>query len=104
MSLFTTALVTLGAFFNLGIAWLYIKTQRTWYRNDFGKIIVTLSLCEGIFFSWYILVILWPEIPGRNIVRNILFASLVLVTGYRFFTMLRLNRIIKRDKEIRNEA
>lgn len=99
MAIYYTTLLILGSLCSFGVVGVYVRGQRKWWSNDIGKIIITLSLVDGLFYLWYIIVSLYPQIPGRNTIRLILFTIMTVAIVYRFFTMVRLARIVKRDKE-----
>ena len=99
MAIYYTTLLFLGSLCSFGVVGVYVRGQRKWWSNDIGKIIITLSLVDGLFYAWYLVVTFFPQIPGRNIIRLILFTVMTLAIVYRFFTMVKLARIVKRDKE-----
>lgn len=102
MTAYYVSLLFVGTLCSFGLVGLYIRTQRKWWRNPIGKIIVTLSVCDGLFYAWYILVTLWPTIPGRGAVRLVLFTAMTLAIVYRFVAFLRLQPLMRRDRELRD--
>lgn len=104
MSLYYLLLLVPGALCSFGLVFLYIRTQRGWWKNPIGQILVTLSLLDGAFFAWYTLVTIWPMIPGKNLIRGILFTFMAIAIIWRFIAFYRLQPIMRRDKEIRESG
>jgi hypothetical protein len=101
---FYIGLLIVGAVCSFGLVFLYIRTQRGWWKHPIGKILVSLALVDGVFYAWYILVTLWPQIPGRSLVRLVLFTLMTIAIVYRFIAFLKLQPVMRRDKEIRESG
>lgn len=93
------SLIMLGVGFIAGTVTivLYISTQRKWYKNAVGKIILTMSMVVTAFYGWYFLVTTYPTIPGRTLIRSILFTAMTAAIVYRMFAFIRLMRLVKLD-------
>lgn len=56
-----------------------------WWHNDIGRHLVALSACLGALLTFYGLLVFWPDMPGRDIIRMILFVSLIVVINQRLW-------------------
>ena len=79
---------------------VYIYTQRGWWRNQIGRMLIATSSCVGLFFLWYFIVTIYPGIPARNSIRTILFLATTIAVVYTMFAIINLTRITKRDREL----
>lgn len=68
----------------LGIGWLatvifvvwYVRTE-PWYNSEVGKHLVSFSCSVGAFFTLYLILAIFPDMPGKGIVRLVLLVALV---------------------------
>lgn len=79
---------------------LYVRTQKNWW-NPIAQVILVLSGALGAIFTWVLLVRLWPTIPGRNVIGFILFSVVVSATVWEAYTLQKLFKVVKRDKNVR---
>jgi len=100
VTLYFVILLVLGALASFGLVFTYIKTQKGWWKSPFGKMLIILAACDGIFYVWYLIVAAFPNIPGRQLIRLFLFTALTAALVYRYFAFLHLTRVVKRDKEL----
>jgi hypothetical protein len=104
VAIYYIGLLVLGTVCSFGLVFLYIRTQRGWWKHPIGKILVSLAAVDGLFYTWYILVSLWPQIPGRSLVRLILFTFMTAAIVYRFVAFLKLQPVMRHDKKIRESG
>jgi len=82
------------------VAFIVIYTRRAkWWRNDVGRNLVTMSASLGGLLGYSALAFLWPGIPGRVIIRTVLFLSLTAAVIWRVVVFHRIGREIDRKKE-----
>ncbi len=82
--------VSAAAYAVLGIGWLavvwfllrYMATA-PWYRSDIGRHLVTFTACVGGFFTLYLALGIWPDMPAAGPLRIILLVGIVAVSVWR---------------------
>ena len=70
-----------------------------WWRNPMGRNLVTMSASLGALFGYSALAFLWPGIPGRVVIRTLLFLSLTTAVIWRVVVFHRIGREIDKNKE-----
>lgn len=60
----------------------YAMTYR-WWKNEWGRHIITFSGCVTLFYLYFILVVIWPNLPGKALIRSVLFLCLTLAIVWR---------------------
>jgi tetrahydromethanopterin S-methyltransferase subunit E len=89
-----------------GIAacWAFVilySIKHAWWHNDFGRHLVALSSCLGLFLTYYGMLVFWPELPGKNVIRMVLFVALIVVINQRLWVFGRYEQARKREKKAR---
>lgn len=104
MTAYYIGLLGIGTLCSFGLVFLYIRTQRGWWKHPIGKILVSLAAIDGLFYGWYLLITLWPQIPGRALVRTVLFTIMTAAIVYRFVAFLKMQPVMRRDKQLRESG
>lgn len=73
-----------------------------WWRNAVGRHLVALSACLGALLSFYGLLVFWPDLPGKDAIRGVLFLSLIAVINQRLWVFGRYD--LARRREQRRKA
>lgn len=74
-----------------------------WWHNDIGRHLVALSACLGALLTFYGLLVFWPDMPGKDAVRMVLFVSLIIVINQRLWVFGRYDLAKKREQKRRAE-
>lgn len=90
-------LLFVGAFSCWGFLFRYATGFR-WWRNDLGRDFVSMSFVIGAFYTYYAVVTTWPTLPGRTLIRTVLFVVLTVVLVWRWVMFERLRRKTKKGK------
>lgn len=88
------AILGLGVFFVVGFIVEYVT--RTNHIDEIGRHMVAMSANLGAFFTLYLALAVWPEFPGRNVIRFILLIAIVSNCGVRWY-LYRKSRRDARD-------
>lgn len=86
--------------------WAFVilySVNHKWWHNDIGRHLVALSTCLGAFLTYYGLLVFWPDMPGRDVIRGVLFVSLIAVINQRLWVFGRYDLARKRERR-RREA
>lgn len=75
----------------------YYTYKFSWWRNSLGQNLVSFSGIVGVFYTWYLVLFIWPDIPYRNAVRTILFLALTLVVVWRTALFVKITRELERS-------
>lgn len=74
----------LVAYSILGIGWLSVVVFLVWYTRvepwfstDVGRHLVSFSASVGAFFTLYLLLALFPDLPGKGAIRFVLLIAIV---------------------------
>ena len=81
---------------------LYSFSYR-WWRNSVGRHLVALSACLGAFLTYYGLLVFWPDMPGRDVIRGVLFVTLIVVINQRLWVFGRYDLARRREQRRRGE-
>lgn len=92
------ALLLAGVLASWGFIARYTQTYR-WWRTDLGAHLVTFSACVGAFYTYFAVVLIWPGLPGKAIIRTVLFVALTAAMVWRWAIFEQVRRQTKRDKE-----
>lgn len=76
---------------------LYSFNHR-WWHNDIGRHLVALSACLGALLTFYGLLTFWPDMPYRDVIRMVLFVSLIVVINQRLWVFGRYELARKREQ------
>jgi hypothetical protein len=90
-------LLVIGAGSCWSFVTLYWVTFK-WWRNDFGRHLIAMSSCLGAFFTYYLILVAWPDLPGRGLIRLILFHLLVVTVVWRLVVFGRVELAKKRER------
>jgi len=84
----------------LGGWWFVIRYTRryAWWRNEFGSHIVAFSAAVAMFYTYYMALTIWPELPGRSALRLILFTALTGIIVWRVVIFERVAGMERREK------
>lgn len=88
---------TLGCW---GFVVLYHRSYR-WWRNEFGRHLVSFSACLGLFLTYYLVLAFWPGMPWRTHIRTALFTLLAAVIVWRLVLFGRVSAAL--DKTERSD-
>lgn len=81
----------------------YWMTNR-WWRNDFGRHLMSMSAALGALGAFSLLVLVWPDLPARGLVRMVLFFLLALTVVWRIVVFERYELAKRRERRSRNEG
>jgi len=80
----------------LGVGWFSVWAfvglygwLRPWYQSELGRHVIAFSASVGLFFTLYLILAIWPEFPGRSIIRLVLLVLLVSVCVWRLVIFLK---------------
>ena len=76
----------------------YSMTNR-WWKNVFGRHLISMSASLGALGLFSLLVLVWPGMPGRGVIRMVLFTLLALTVVWRVVVFERYQRARKRERE-----
>lgn len=99
MILFSIIQLIVGGLVGWLICIRYIYKFRGGLRSPVGQLIITLSVAVGTFYLYFLVVFLWPSIPGRVIIRSILFTGLTFAMLWQYVLFERLAHTIKVERE-----
>lgn len=94
--IYALVLLALGIVGCWAFVYRYARTYR-WWGNEFGRHLVAFSSCLGLFLSYYAVVVVFPNMPGKDAIRLTLFTILVVVILWRLLLFERIKRA--EDKE-----
>lgn len=69
----------------------YMITYK-WWSTELGRHLVVFSSVVSSWFTYFLIVVIWPDLPGKTAIRTILFVVLVAATVWRFWMFERLRR------------
>lgn len=102
MGLLNFILLIIGAVSCLGLSLGYMWFHKGWFENEFGQLVVSACLSEGVLFSWLCIVRWLPPSQTRFIISTTLFAITTLVMAWRFIAYLVLEVSLQRSKRRRD--
>lgn len=85
------AIVLLALF--VSSCWAFVigyATRYRWWDNQVGRHLISFSGCLGLFGTYYTVLAVWPDMPGRSGIRLALFTVLTGVTVWRFFWFMHI--------------
>lgn len=85
------ALIGIGAAAEWTFIIRYTSTYR-WWKTELGRHLITFSACLASFETSYVVTILWPHYPGREIVQLALFTLLTAAIVWRLVMFERIRR------------
>lgn len=91
----------LVAYAVLGVGWLavvyflaaYMITS-PWTSTEVGRHLVAMTACVGAFFTLYLLLAIFPDLPGKGLIRLVLLVLLVAACVWR---AVMLTRYLRRE-------
>lgn len=88
----------------LGIGWvasvvfiLWYGRTRPWFQSEMGRHLMAMSVSVGAFFTLYLVLAIWPEFPGRTVIRFVLLIALVATVVWRLAIFAKQDR---RDRAV----
>lgn len=63
-----------------------------WFTTELGRHLVTFSSCLAGFETYYLLVLIWPNLPGKTAIRTCLFVILTAAVVWRLWMFERIRR------------
>jgi hypothetical protein len=63
-----------------------------WWSTELGRHLVTFSSCLAAFETYYLLVLAWPDLPGKTAIRTVLFVVLTGLVVWRLVMFERYRR------------
>jgi hypothetical protein len=97
------AMLIVGALSCWGFIARYV-TRFRWWTTDIGRHLISMSTIVGLFYTYFAVATLWPDMPGRAWIRTALFAALTCVLVWRWFMFERLRRQTARTKQAKKEG
>jgi len=94
-------MLAVGALAGWYTAILYTRTQKNWW-NPVAQVILVNSTSLSALFTWVFIARFWPSIPGRTVIGFILFSLVTLAMVWTAWTLTKLFRVVKRDKNARH--
>jgi hypothetical protein len=76
---------------------LYTRTW-AWWRNDVGRHLVAFSSALGLLLAFYVLRLVWRDMPGTGLITVILMTLLTVVILWRLLLFIRIKRDVQRDR------
>ena len=93
----------------LGIGWLastvfivWYGRTRPWFDSEIGRHLMAMSASVDAFFTLYLALAIWPDFPGRTVIRIVLLVALVATVVWRliiFATQDRRDRAAPIDSQ-----
>jgi hypothetical protein len=90
------ALFTFGATGSWFFIYRYMRTYR-WWSTALGRHMIAFSAIVGAWFTYIPIVLIWPQIPGRNAIGTVLIVVLVLTVWWRVWMFERLRRAVRKE-------
>jgi predicted permease len=94
-SVLAYTVLALGLVFVTGFILRYV-VKLPWSDSEEGRHLVAMSANIGAFFVVYLLLAIWPELPGRSAIRIGLLFLLVGNCGWRWWLLEKYLREHKR--------
>lgn len=82
LSLIAYGILALGVVFAAGFITDYLVHTR--HIGEIGRHMVAMTANVGAFFVLYLVLGIWPNFPGRNIIRFVLLIAIVANCGWRW--------------------
>jgi len=76
----------------------YMVTYR-WWTTELGRHLITFSACVAAFESYYLLILIWPGLPGRTAIRTCLFVLLTVAVVWRWWMFERIRWQTRKDRK-----
>lgn len=96
MILYYQILLIVGILCGGGFIGLYWYNHPGWIHSHVGKLLMTFSINIFLFYAWYAVVAFWPTIPGRGMVRLILFSFMTAAIVARLISFFIIENKIRR--------
>lgn len=91
----------------LSSCWAFVigyATRYRWWENVVGRHLVSFSGCLGLFGTYYTVLLVWPELPGKSTIRLVLFTGLTAITVWRLFWFMRVRAEEKAADRMRDSG
>lgn len=72
-------------FGSVGCAWFVARyvTHFRWWKTEIARHLIAMSSCLGLFFLYFIIVMIFPGLPGKTWIRSVLFVGTVACVIWR---------------------
>lgn len=73
----------------VAVAWFLGRymTKLPWAQTEEGRHLVAFSASVGAFFVLYLLLAVWPTLPGRSVIRFTLLTALIVNCWWRVWLL-----------------
>lgn len=85
------ALLAAGVLAGWAFVYRYMRTYR-WWKTELGRHLITFSSCLAAFETYYLLVLIFPDLPGKTAIRTALFVVLTAAIVWRLWMFERIRR------------
>lgn len=79
--------------------WFFVarySTTYSWWKNELGSHLVVMSSCVGLWYTYFLIAVIWTNLPGKTLVRTLLFLALTAAVLWR---VVIFERVRKTDKK-----
>jgi len=92
--------VALRAILSLGCVVFIVRYWMTnrWWKNDFGRHLMSMSASLGLLGIFSLLVWVWPSMPARGLTRMVLFTLLASAVVWRVVVFERYHLAMRRER------
>jgi hypothetical protein len=70
-----------------------------WWKTEYGRHLITFTACLSALFSFYLLALVWPGMPGRTAIRTALFFLLTAAMVWRVVMFERIRWQARRESK-----
>lgn len=102
MLLYYQITLLVGVIAGGGFIGLYWYNHPGWIRSDVGKLLMTFSIIIFLFYTFNTAVIFWPTMPGRSLIRLVLYTAMTIAIVYRLIKSIlierRIDELVKEPK------
>jgi hypothetical protein len=82
LSVVAYAVLVLGVYFGTGFIVDYVVHTR--HIDEVGRHMVAMTANVVAFFVLYLVLAIWPDLPGRGLIRFVLLITIVANVGWRW--------------------
>jgi hypothetical protein len=83
LSVLTGILLGVTALASGGFVYRYWRRYK-WWKTDIGRDLITFSSCLALFCAYGAVAVVWPDIPGRALVRAAVIVVIATLSALRF--------------------
>jgi len=95
----------------LGVGWVasvvfiaWYGSTRPWFHSEMGRHLMSMSVSVGAFFTLYLALAIWPEFPGRTVIRFVLLIALVATVVWRLVIFAKQDHRDRRASPVDTES